>query len=464
MGCSVLLSAVLVLLLSSSIFVFFRGNADHLTTVEEADKVTLPDQPRVVDFEQYGNYITVDEKHQRKLFYYFVESTTDPASKPLVLWLNGGPGCSSIGQGAFTEHGPFKPTAMGLGLVENPYSWNRVANMLYLDSPRGVGFSYSANSSDYYLVNDEMTARDNMMFLLGWFSKFPKYQNSEFFITGESYAGHYAPQLAQLILQTQPNIKLKGIMIGNPLLDFDTDFNSRAEYLWSHGLISDSTYSRFTKACNFATYKRQKRIGNISTICSDVYHEVVTSTSRFIDTFDVTSDVCLDFLQAHRLLHPHSGEKMDVCLEDHTAKYLNRQDVQKALHSRVVGMPYWSTCSSVMLYDFQNLENPTLSLLGTLVKAGVRVLAYSGDQDSFIPLTGTRTLVKGLAEDLGLNTTEVYRVWFDGKQVAGWTEVYGGFLSFATIRGAAHAAPFSQPERLLVLFKSFVEGKSPPTS
>lgn len=188
------------------------------------------------------------------------------------------------------------------------------------------------------------------------------------------------------------------------------------------------------------------------------------STSRFIDTFDVTSDVCLDFLQAHRLLHPHSGEKMDVCLEDHTAKYLNRQDVQKALHSRVVGMPYWSTCTSVMLYDFQNLENPTLSLLGTLVKAGVRVLAYSGDQDSFIPLTGTRTLVKGLAKDLGLNTTEVYRVWFDGKQVAGWTEVYGGFLSFATIRGAAHAAPFSQPERLLVLFKSFVEGKSPPTS
>ncbi|CAB4286259.1 unnamed protein product [Prunus armeniaca] len=79
---------------------------------------------------------------------------TDPASKPLVLWFNGGPGCSSVGIGAFGEHGPFKPS--GDILLKNDFSWNREANMLYLESPAGVGFSYSANKSFYDFVNDEI--------------------------------------------------------------------------------------------------------------------------------------------------------------------------------------------------------------------------------------------------------------------------------------------------------------------
>lgn len=91
--------------------------------------------------------------------------------------------------------------------------------MLYLESPAGVGFSYSANQSDYYLVNDEITARDNLLFLQGWYFEFPNYW-------GESYIGHYAFHLAQLILDTKSSINLKGILMGNPLQDFDHDYNS----------------------------------------------------------------------------------------------------------------------------------------------------------------------------------------------------------------------------------------------
>lgn len=116
------------------------------------DRITaLPGQPQV-GFQQYSGYVTVDEKKQRALFYYFAEAETDPASKPLVLWLNGGksigkfafffinrflftwvsflsviiyagPGCSSLGVGAFSENGPFRPN--GQVLVRNEYSWNR---------------------------------------------------------------------------------------------------------------------------------------------------------------------------------------------------------------------------------------------------------------------------------------------------------------------------------------------------
>ncbi|RHN78458.1 putative carboxypeptidase D [Medicago truncatula] len=248
----------------STIFMFILGGVNSTL---ESDKITrLPDQPKV-DFQQFSGHITIDETHQRALFYYFVEAEVDPASKPVVLWLNGGPGCSSVGQGSFSEHGPFKPTRKGL--VKNSFSWNK-ANMIYLDSPIGVGFSYSANKSDYFLVNDQITARDNLLFLQGWFSRFPMHRSSDFFITGESYAGHFAPQLAELIIQTNANIRLKGIAIGNPLLEFNTDFSSGAEFLWSHGQIQDSTYQMLKTVCSVAEIRRQSRTGKLSNACDKV--------------------------------------------------------------------------------------------------------------------------------------------------------------------------------------------------
>ncbi|KAA8529995.1 hypothetical protein F0562_034401 [Nyssa sinensis] len=429
------------------------------------DKITqLPGQPQV-SFQQFSGYVTVDEKKQRALFYYFVEAEIDPASKPLVLWLNGGPGCSSLGVGAFSENGPFKPS--GEVLIRNEYSWNREANMLYLETPIGVGFSYSTDSSSYAAVNDKITARDNLAFLHKWFIKFPQYRNRSLFITGESYAGHYVPQLAELMLQFNKKEKLfnlKGITLGNPVLEFTTDFNSRAEFLWSHGLISDSTYKVFTSTCNYSRYVSEYYRGSVSPICSRVMSLVTRETSRFVDKYDVTLDVCItSVLSQSKVLTPHQvRDKIDVCVEDETVSYLNRRDVQKALHSRLVGVNRWLVCSDILDYELLDLEIPTISIVRKLIEAGIPVLVYSGDQDSVIPLTGSRTLVHGLAEELGLNTTVPYRVWFAGMQVGGWTRVYGNILSFATIRGASHEAPFSQPERSLVLFKAFLEGSPLP--
>ena len=100
----------------------------------------------------------------RYLHYWLVLSSNNPATDPITLWLNGGPGCSSL-DGFFYENGPFSFTGNtgsdGLPeLVVNPNSWNTVSNMLYLESPSGVGFSYSNNPNDYN-TNDNMTASDN---------------------------------------------------------------------------------------------------------------------------------------------------------------------------------------------------------------------------------------------------------------------------------------------------------------
>ncbi|KAF3430919.1 hypothetical protein FNV43_RR25649 [Rhamnella rubrinervis] len=447
------------------IFQLSSFQSTEAASLSELDRITwLPGQPQV-GFQQYSGYVTVDAKKQRALFYYFAEAEIDPASKPLVLWLNGGPGCSSLGVGAFSENGPFRPS--GDVLVRNEYSWNREANMLYLETPIGVGFSYATNTSSYETVNDKITARDNLVFLQRWFGKFPQFRNASLYITGESYAGHYVPQLAELILQfnkKQNLFNLKGIALGNPVLEFATDFNSRAEYFWSHGLISDSTYKMFTSVCNYSRYVGEYYRGSVSPICSRVMNQVGKETSRFVDKYDVTLDVCISsvFAQSKVLCPQQVAETIDVCVEDETVNYLNRQDVQEAFHARLVGVRKWAVCSNILDYELLDVEIPTIIIVGKIIKAGIPVLVYSGDQDSVIPLTGSRTLVHGLAEELGLNTTVPYRVWFEGKQVGGWTQVYGNILSFATIRGASHEAPFSQPERSLVLFNSFLEARPLP--
>ncbi|KAL6576334.1 Serine carboxypeptidase-like 45 [Orobanche hederae] len=412
--------------------------------------IQLPGQP-IVEFHHFSGYVNVDEKKEKTLFYYFVEAEIDPPSKPVVLWLNGGPGCSSIGVGAFSENGPFRPSAKVL--LRNEYSWNREANMLYLDTPVGVGFSYSTASYEK-TVTDEITAEDNLVFLQRWLLKFPQYRNSSLFITGESYAGHYVPQLAKLIIQLdkkKKTIKLKGIALGNPLLEFSTDYNSRAEYMWSHGLISDTTYDRFSSVCNYSRYVSEYYRDSLSVACSRIMSQVNRESSRFVSKYDVTLDVCIPSVLAQsKLIAPQqNAERIDVCVEDETINYLNRQDVQRAMHAKLVGVSRWDVCSSILDYDMLDLEKPTIPIIGSLVKQGISVLIY-------------RSLVCRLANQLGLETTVPHRVWFEGQQVGGWTQVYGNILSFATIRGASHEAPFSQPQRSFVLFKSFLGGRPLP--
>ncbi|KAJ0522478.1 putative carboxypeptidase D [Helianthus annuus] len=187
--------------------------------LKEADKISrLPGQPRGSKFNQYSGYVTVDPHHGRALFYYFAESIHRPSQKPLVLWLNGGPGCSSIGGGTMMELGPFRVNNDGKTLSINKYSWNKVANMLFLESPAGVGFSYSNKSSDYKTPGDAQTAKDSFTFLINWLERFPEYKTRDFYIAGESYAGHYIPQLAQLIIRSNEDdkhtfINLKGIAV-----------------------------------------------------------------------------------------------------------------------------------------------------------------------------------------------------------------------------------------------------------
>lgn len=157
---------------------------------QDRDRITeLPGQPENVEFAQYSGYITVNQQAGRALFYWLTEAPKNPSSKPLVLWLNGGPGCSSVAYGAAEELGPFHIRSDGKTLYLNPYAWNKMANILFLESPAGVGFSYTNTSSDLQTSGDKRTAEDAYVFLINWLERFPQYKYRDFYIAGESYAG-----------------------------------------------------------------------------------------------------------------------------------------------------------------------------------------------------------------------------------------------------------------------------------
>jgi serine carboxypeptidase-like clade 2 len=215
----------------------------------------LPGQPKV-EFNQYAGYVTVHEEHGRALFYWFFEAALLKKEKPLVLWLNGGPGCSSVGYGATQEIGPFLVDGNGTDLIFNKYSWNQEANLLFVESPVGVGFSYSNTSSDYNMLGDNITASDTYTFLQNWLNRFPEYRRHDFYIAGESYAGKYVPELAELIYDlnnasTDTHINLKGFMVGNPETHDGHDLEGFVDYAWSHAIVSDETHRMIKKNCDF---------------------------------------------------------------------------------------------------------------------------------------------------------------------------------------------------------------------
>ncbi|QCD99951.1 serine carboxypeptidase-like 42 [Vigna unguiculata] len=433
--------------------------------------VKLPGQPNV-GFKQFAGYVDVDAKHGRSLFYYFVEAEQDPDKKPLTLWLNGGPGCSSVGGGAFSELGPFYPNGDGLGLRRNSMSWNKASNLIFVESPAGVGWSYSNTTSDYK-TGDLSTANDMYLFMLKWYKKFPSYRTRELFLTGESYAGHYVPQLANVLLDHNAGssgfkFNIKGVAIGNPLLRLDRDAPATYEYFWSHGMISDEVGLAIMNDCDFDDYSYETP-HNVSNSCNNAIYEANVIVGNYINNYDVILDVCYPSIAEQELRLKKMATKVslgvDVCMTLERRFYFNLPEVQKALHANRTNLPYrWSMCSNFLNYSDTDGNINILPILKRIVQNHIPVWVFSGDQDSVVPLLGSRTLIRELANELHFKITVPYGAWFHKGQVGGWVTEYGNLLTFATVRGAAHMVPYSQPSRALHLFSSFVRGRRLPNT
>ena len=215
----------------------------------------------------------------------------------MVLWLNGGPGSSSL-IGLLTENGQLHTNDESLehtidGIPQvfyNQYSWSSEANMIYLESPKGVGFSYceTVTSAKDCVNTDESTAEDAYEFLVNFFEGFSEYQSNKFYITGESYAGIYIPMLMDVIRKNPMNAKINliGAAIGNGCWGNTVGtcaFSSpeaqeiSADFFYGHGMYSQNLrkeilascgdWSKLTPRCLKALEQMEEEIGQF-----DIYN------------------------------------------------------------------------------------------------------------------------------------------------------------------------------------------------
>ncbi|KAK6138268.1 hypothetical protein DH2020_028015 [Rehmannia glutinosa] len=329
------------------------------------------------------------------------------------------PGCSSFGFGAMEELGPFRVNSDGKTLFQNNYAWNNVANVLFLESPAGVGFSYSNTTADYNNTGDTTTANDAYTFLVNWLERFPQYKARDFYITGESYAGHYVPQLAYTILLNNKNtnqtvINLKGIAIGNALIDDTTMGPGFFDHFWTHALNSDETHGDVFKFCDFVN-------GTASDQCQSSVEKSINELGM-IDINNMYAPICLN--PVLKTGSTGSVNFFDPCSDAYVEHYLNTAEVQSALH---VKPTTWQGCS--------------------------------GDIDANVPVTATRYAINSLK--LPVETS--WRPWYFENEVGGYVVGYKG-LTFVTVRGAGHLVPSYQPQRALAMVSSFLEGTLPQSS
>uniref|UniRef100_A0A2N9GDT2 Uncharacterized protein n=1 Tax=Fagus sylvatica TaxID=28930 RepID=A0A2N9GDT2_FAGSY len=211
---------------------------------------TLPGYSGDLPFTLETGYIGVGDNETSQLFYYFVESQRSPTQDPLVLWITGGPGCSSLA-GFFFESGPLTFTLGDYNgslptLQENPFAWTQNLNIIYMDGPVGTGFSYS-ETLDGYIMDDYKFVAQAYEFLQKWLTEHPQYQENQLYVGGDSYSGIPIPMIVQQIVigieaGDVPLINLRGYILGNPVTDSYTDMNARVPYAHRLTLISDQLF------------------------------------------------------------------------------------------------------------------------------------------------------------------------------------------------------------------------------
>ena len=418
----------------------------------------------------YSGYLDVSDV--KKFHYMFNYAHEDYENKPLVLWLNGGPGCSSL-DGWANEHGPMQLDEEGKFKL-NEYSWNRVANMIYLESPGDVGFSYIDSKLEQDLfIDDKVAAEDNLKALINFFEKFPSMKNKDFYISGESYGGIYVPMLAYNIIEYNKNkvesekIKLKGILVGNGVADWNYDATiSTYDFIFTHHLTSYENRLDYNKYCLMnETYNSQKCEEIINIIEKDInginlydyLRECKTPQNLKSESYSNSKyyQYARWFFKRKKKnnLDLEEDESTTPCFDDtNIQNYFNRKDVQSALH--VTAKSTWYVCSGVVSNRYKILPEGSIWTYPTLIKEGIRILIYSGDTDVVVPYNGNQAWIK----DLKLEVEEPWRQWRafnDMNNVSGYIVKYKG-LTFCTIKGTGHMTPMWKPKESFYMFQKFI--------
>ncbi|XP_021889599.1 serine carboxypeptidase-like 17 [Carica papaya] len=427
----------------------------------------LPGFTGPLPFQLETGYVGVDENEIVQLFYYFIKSERNFREDPLMLWLTGGPGCSAISSLAF-EIGPLSFKAVEYNgslptLLLNPYSWTKVASIIFVDSPVGTGFSYSKTPpasppSDFGQV-DSIN-----QFLKKWLIIHPEFLLNPLYIGGSSYSGIPLPALVQQISnENEQGIKplrnLQGYVLGSPMTDL-TSFR-KFRFLFAHGmgLISDEIYEAWKSNCeggNPSNKECTRAVEAYEMCTSELYENYILAPScdfaspKPQQSFSERRSLTSHYFHDSQLSVPTLGcPTYGYLLADYWA---NDYSVRQALHIHEGSIEKWRRCNKNMPYirDIQN----SIPYHANLSVKGYRSLIYNGDHDLTMPFLGTQAWIRSL----NYSIVDDWRPWMLSGQVAGYTRTYSNKMTFATIKGGGHTTMF-RPEESSVMFKRWISGE-----
>lgn len=396
---------------------------------------------------QFSGYFNTDAKNGNDghLFFWLFEARNNPETAPLVLWLTGGPGCSSE-VAVFYEQGPYRFDD-NKEVTLNEFAWNEHANVMFMDQPVGTGFSY-ADDNAAFCSDEDCVAQDMFEFLSHFFNQYPKYVNLPFYVTGESYAGHYVPAISYKIMEennksTGFRINMKGLAIGNGLVNPGIQYGDYGKYAYDNKLITESQYNALassTSKCQ--SLINSGRTGSITTfVCNSIIGSIQQDAGNF-NVYDIRKpcigSLCYDF----------------SALDDLMAK----EEVKKSLN--VSSKANWAECDNNVHGHFSQdwFVNLEVKIPPMLDNAGYQVLIYSGVEDFICNWYGGRDWVKNMdwSGKSGYNSQN-YTNWNVNGGVGG-RFISQNNLTFLAVADAGHMVPMDVPENALEMLKIFTSG------
>ncbi|PPQ82160.1 hypothetical protein CVT25_015138 [Psilocybe cyanescens] len=392
----------------------------------------------------YTGYLDVDAgaKH---MFFYFFESRRSPETDDVMMWINGGPGCSSA-TGLLMELGPCNIDMQNLssnGTVWNPYSWNSEANIFFLDQPVGVGFSYADYGETVETTED--AAKNVHAFISIFFDTFTQFSGRPFHLSGESYGGRYLPVFASEIYdqnqialrEGRSAINLQSVLIGNGITDISTLYQGRYE-------VECGTASLPVPFQSISTCVRMKTAlprcqKAMRETCIDQFDSInCRAAVNFCDS-ELSTAMYATGRNVYDISKPCEGE---LCYKEIGAikAYLNLAETQELLG---VKTPYdFAACSGDVGQNFDAHMDKwavhTQDYVANLLDRGVRILIYAGTYDWRCNHIANKLWVDKLEwSGQAAYAAEEWRDWTAEGHKAGEVKETP-LLTFATIREAGH--------------------------
>ncbi|KAL4436655.1 hypothetical protein ABPG75_003794 [Micractinium tetrahymenae] len=388
--------------------------------------------------ERFSGYFKLNRTYDAHMFFFYFQARVEPENAPVVLWMTGGPGCSSE-LAVFFENGPWNINK-DLTLTETKYGWDAHAHMIFVDQPINTGFSYSEDPRDR-CYDEACVSNDMVDFLSEFFKARPELQDREFFVTGESYAGHYVPAVASRVFHASrsgevvPPINLQGLAIGNGLTDPAIQYGAYSDYALMNGLIGQGMHSSLKMlypVCRLAL-----------NICDGLDWSFecllaveVCQITQFAPIMAVNPDMNVYDIRK-KCEGPLCYREFEI-LDD----FLNQDSVRKELG---VGDREWEACNmdvhSDMMADWgHNFD----TVLPELLAAGVRVMIYVGDQDLICNWVGNKQWVDALPwAGAARWSAAAEKPWIVRGKQAGTVQAVGP-LSFVRVHQAGHMVPMDQ--------------------